>query len=110
MAKEFKGVQLNECEFLGKVVEAPTFRDTDNGTWGFLKLRVVTKEMTMAGQWNDTEQIVPIMASNAGIVKTMQDWVVMGHELYIRGYYKAWGENHGFVVRILQLGHKPIKS
>lgn len=110
--KEWRGIELNECRFMGKVTEDPSFAGSGVGEFAFVNLRTSIAELSEGGQWNNVDVIVPLMTSESSKVNTIRNYVQAGRELLVDGYYKSWVDENGatghrFVITRLKLGSKP---
>ena len=112
MAKEFIGIEDNQCVFIGKVLEDPQI--TGDGNYAFITLRATTGELGANGQWVDTPMRIPLMATNPSAIKTIQNHVKAERQLKVDCYYKSWTDGngnpqHAFVITRMKLGTKPYE-
>jgi single-stranded DNA-binding protein len=114
MAKrEWKGINVNEATFQGKVIGDPVVSDAGNGKLvAFINLRAFTGELGANQQWVETPMEIPLLVMNPNKAKVVDNYVKDGRELYVKAYYKAWEEEdktprHAFVVTLLKLGNSP---
>ena len=111
--KEWKGIQVNSCIFLGKIVGNPEIIPVANGNFIFMTLRTYSASKDDAGNWIETPIDVPLMVEPGSYQsKTAENYIQDGRELYVTCTYKNWmDENqvqqHKMMVTNIKLGSKP---
>ncbi len=114
--KEWKGIQVNSCTFLGKVVGDPEIVPVANGNFIFMTLRTYSASKNEAGQWVENAVDVPLMIEpNAFAARAVENYVKDGRELYVTSTYKNWideqgNPQHKMVVTNVKLGSKPYEG
>ena len=114
--KEWKGIQVNQCVFLGKVVGDPETVAAANGNFIFLTLRTYAASKDETGQWIETAIDVPLMVEpGAFSARAIENYVRDGRELYVTSAYKNWTDENGvlqhkMVVTNVKLGSKPYEA
>jgi len=111
--KEWKGIQVNSCTFLGKIVDDPEIVPVENGNFIFMTLRTYSASKDETGQWIENAVDVPLMVEpNAFSARAVEGYVKSGRELYVTSTYKNWvdgqgNQQHKMVVTNVKLGNKP---
>lgn len=112
--KEFKDIQINECNFQGKVYTDPVFVPSGNAEVAIVNLTVFTPELSANGQWTETEIVVPIYVMESNKVATVRKHIKAGRRLFIKAYYKNWmngtESQHGLMATSIKLGSKPYEA
>ena len=114
--KEWKGVQVNQCIFMGKVVGDPDIVPTAEGNFIFLTLRTYSAAKDATGQWVETALDVPLMVEpGAFSARAVENYVKDGRELYVTCAYKNWlddqgAQQHKMVITNVKLGSKPYEG
>jgi hypothetical protein len=105
--REFMGLTLNECTFIGKVVGDPVIQ---NDNYAFLNLKTSVGELGANGQWNDVIIQIPCITMDPKKVASINTYVKDGRQLMIRAYYKPWvqdgAQQHAFMIIKLSFGSK----
>jgi hypothetical protein len=106
--KEWKGILINECRFLGKVVGDPIVQ----GDFVFFDLKVDWVQRDANGQFVEHDQLVPCMVEPSSYAKNaIETHVKDGRQLWVEAFYKSWEaggvQHHRFAVVRVKLGDKP---
>ena len=110
-SKPFRGIEFNECRFLGTVVADPVAQEG----FTFLTLRTSHRQPDANGQWVDVDQDVPLMIEpGSRLHNTVSQYVATGRQLHVKCHYKSWDAGgvlqHAMVVDSMDLGTKPYEG
>ena len=112
-AKQWKELSLNLGLFWGRVIEDPIFVGEGESECAWLKLGTNVRELAANGQWVDTQQVVPLLVTDAKKVSIVRQYIKAGRELSVRCYYKSWEhegqKSHALSVMTLELGRTLFK-
>ena len=111
--KEWRGIQVNQCVFLGKVIGNPEIIPVQNGNFVFMTLRTYSASKDDTGNWIEIPVDVPLMVEPGSYQsKTAENYIQDGRELYVTCAYKNWidengAQQHKMMVTNIKLGSKP---
>lgn len=109
--KEWRGIQLNNVEIQGEIIEDPAF----SGEYAFMKLRTIVTQRDPNGQYVELDQIVPLMVEpGSPLLNVVQKFIKTGRKLHASGQFKSWeaagATQYSITVSRIVLGDKPYEA
>ena len=104
-------MDLNQCTFIGKVVDVPKIATGGDGKKvAFLELLVNNRVQDANNQWVNQPIKVPVLIKEPR-VNSVEQYVGKDQELTITGYYQTWMQQdqlrHCFIATNMSFGYKP---